>query len=61
MKEKACINCHLIIYGNICPNCKNTTLSDDFTGVLFIIDPEISEVAKKAGITKPGKYALKVR
>ena len=61
MREKACINCHMIVYGNICPNCKSTTLSDDFTGILFIIDPEISEIAKKSGISKPGKYALKVR
>ena len=61
MKEKACTNCHTIMYGNICPNCKSTTLSDDFTGLLFIIDTELSELAKKTSIKKPGKYALKVR
>jgi len=51
----------MIVYGNICPNCKNTTLSEDFSGVLIVLNPENSEIAKKAGITKPGKYALKVR
>jgi DNA-directed RNA polymerase subunit E" len=51
----------MIVYGNICPNCKGTTLTDDFSGLLIVFDSERSEIAKKAGITKPGKYALKVR
>ncbi|RJX16393.1 hypothetical protein CW703_00765 [Candidatus Bathyarchaeota archaeon] len=61
MREKACTNCKMIVYGNVCPNCKSTVLSEDFSGILIVLNPELSEVAKKAGITKPGKYALKVR
>ncbi|WP_309492959.1 transcription elongation factor subunit Spt4 [Candidatus Hecatella orcuttiae] len=61
MKERACVKCHLIVYGNICPNCKESSLSDDFTGVLIILDPEKSEIGKKMGITRAGRYALKVR
>ena len=61
MKERACMNCHMIVYGNICPNCKNATLSDDYTGALIAIDLEKSGIAKKTGITKLGRYALKVR
>lgn len=61
MREKACTSCHMIVYGNVCPNCKGTSLSEDFTGVIIILNPETSEIARKAGITKPGKYALKVR
>ncbi len=61
MREKACTNCHMIVYGNVCPNCKSTSLSEDFTGVVIVLNPEVSEIAKKAGITKPGRYALKVR
>ena len=59
--EKACRNCHAITTGNVCPNCKTTSLSDDWTGILIIINPEESKVAEKLGITKPGRYALKVR
>jgi DNA-directed RNA polymerase subunit E" len=51
----------MIVYGNVCPNCKSTSLSEDFTGVVIVLNPEVSEIAKKAGITKPGRYALKVR
>ncbi|MFQ5762894.1 MAG: transcription elongation factor subunit Spt4 [Candidatus Bathyarchaeia archaeon] len=61
MKEKACRNCHTIVYGNICPTCKETALADDFTGLLIVIDTERSEIAQKASISKPGRYALKVR
>jgi len=61
MRERACTNCHMIVYGSVCPNCKSTSFSDDFTGVLIVIDLEASNIAKKAGVTKPGKYALKVR
>lgn len=61
MKERACVKCHLIVYGNICPNCKETNLSDDFTGVLIVLDPQKSEIGKKAGIRTAGRYALKVR
>ena len=60
MREKACLNCHMIDYGNVCPNCKSTSLTENFSGLLIVLDPEKSELAKKIGITKPGKYALRV-
>jgi DNA-directed RNA polymerase subunit E" len=60
--EKACRNCGLVSTGQqTCPRCKTYTLSDDFTSVVIIIDPERSEIAKRLGIKETGKYALKVR
>ena len=44
-KEKACRNCRFISMGNICPNCKSSNLSDDWSGLLVIINPEKSEIA----------------
>jgi len=44
-----------------CPNCGSDRLSKDFTGMIIILDPEGSEVAKIMGIKKPGAYALRVR
>ncbi|MBS7657964.1 MAG: transcription elongation factor subunit Spt4 [Candidatus Bathyarchaeia archaeon] len=61
MVDKACRNCKLISSGPICPNCKSTNLSEDWSGLLIIINPEVSEVAKKIGIKTAGKYALRVR
>ncbi len=61
MVEKACKNCRLISAGPICPNCKSTNLSDDWTGFVVVIDPNNSEIAKKMTIKTPGKYAIRVR
>lgn len=61
MTEKACKNCRYISNGPVCPNCKSTNLSDDWTGLAIIIDPERSEIAKKMRIKTPGRYAVRVR
>ncbi|MCW3980624.1 MAG: DNA-directed RNA polymerase subunit E'' [Candidatus Bathyarchaeota archaeon] len=59
--EKACTQCHLVTVGTLCPKCKTATLSDDYSGVVIIIDPEQSEIAKVMGIKQRGRYALRVR
>jgi len=61
MSERACRDCHLIFEGPTCPNCKSTNISDDFSGIVVIFDPEGSAIAKAMGITKKGKYAIRVR
>ena len=61
MTEKACKNCHFVSNGTVCPVCKSTNLSDDWSGLVVILDPAVSEVAKKMGIKAAGKYALRVR
>lgn len=61
---KACRHCQLIEEdkkSNRCKNCNSTDLSEDFSGMVIIIDPEKSEIAHRLQIKKPGKYALKVR
>ncbi len=61
MNEKACLTCHLISTGSICPRCKTPTLSDDFSGIIIVFDPEGSVIAKVMNIKEKGRYALKVR
>jgi len=61
MSEKACRECHLVSYGSVCPNCKATSLSDDFTGLVIIIDPEGSAIARAMKVKEKGRYALRVR
>jgi DNA-directed RNA polymerase subunit E" len=61
MVEQACRNCHFLTTANICPNCKKTELSREWAGELIVFNPEKSEMAKKIGIKKPGRYALRVR
>lgn len=59
MARKACKQCKRIVEKNICPVCKTTDLTSNFKGIVVIFDAE-SDLAKKLGITAPGKYALRV-
>ena len=61
MVERACRDCKMITTKSRCPNCGSDRLSKDFTGMVIILDPEKSEIAKIMGIKKPGAYALRVR
>lgn len=61
MTEKACRNCKFISNGRICPNCGSTNLSDDWSGLVIVIDPTMSEIAKRMSITRAGRYAIRVR
>jgi DNA-directed RNA polymerase subunit E" len=58
--KKACKSCKRILEkGNVCPVCRSTDITSSFQGTVVIFDVE-SEIAKKLGITAPGKYAVKV-
>lgn len=59
-KEKACRKCKTITIGKVCPNCKSTDLSPDWSGIILVFDAEKSLVAKTLDITTANKYALKV-
>jgi len=61
MSEKACTNCHFITKENVCPKCKSTSLSEDFSGIVVVFDPEGSVIAETMKIKEKGRYALKVR
>jgi DNA-directed RNA polymerase subunit E" len=61
LSDKACKNCRFISNGPVCPNCKSTNLSDDWSGLVVIVDPSTSEVAKRMEIKAPGRYAIRVR
>ncbi len=60
---KACRKCKALVEreAESCPICGSRDFSEDWEGVVIIIDPGKSEVAKILGITKPGRYALRVR
>jgi DNA-directed RNA polymerase subunit E" len=60
---KACVKCKLLVplSVDLCPLCRGTAFSTDWSGCVSIIDPEGSKVAQLLNITKPGRYALRVR
>ncbi|MBU0532972.1 DNA-directed RNA polymerase subunit E'' [Candidatus Micrarchaeota archaeon] len=58
----ACKNCRYIVQGKekICPKCQGE-LSEKFSGMVMILDPERSEVAKVVEINLKGRYAIRVK
>jgi DNA-directed RNA polymerase subunit E" len=60
VKEKACRKCKVITTWKVCPNCKSTDLSSDWSGIILVFDAVNSQVAKTLDIMTPNKYALKV-
>lgn len=61
MRDKVCTNCKLFVKGDKCPICQMSTFSRTWKGVVYIKDPQNSEVAKLLGVTTPGKYCLWVK
>jgi len=61
VREMACRKCKSVTIGKVCPVCKSSDLTPDWSGgVALIVDPQNSHIAKTLGITEKGKYALKV-
>ena len=59
-REKACRECKRITTKNVCENCGSSNLTTNFAGLIIVIDPESSEIAKELGLRKPGAYAIRV-
>ena len=58
---RACRTCKNISDESVCPVCKGNEFSDDYSGLLIVLDPENSLLAEKLNTTEPGSYALKIR
>jgi len=60
--EKACTQCNRIVEDSTeCPVCKNNDLSNSWSGLVVVYDPEDSEIAEKLEIGTPGRYAIRVK
>jgi len=57
-RRYVCRNCRRFTTEKECPICKSKDLSASWKGVVIIINPSESEIAKSLGIETPGKYAL---
>ena len=58
---RACRYCKNISDESVCPVCKNTEFSDDYSGLLVVLDANNSILAEKLNTNEPGNYALKIR
>ena len=58
-REMACRKCKFITTGKVCPACKSSDLTRDWNGMILVVDPANSQIARTLGITEKGKYAIK--
>ena len=58
----ACKECRYIVHTKekVCPKCGGE-LSDKFSGMVIVLDPERSEIAKLIGVNALGAYAVRVK
>jgi DNA-directed RNA polymerase subunit E" len=56
----ACRKCKRVTTEKVCPGCKSSDLTPDWSGVVLVVDPTNSEISKTLAITQKGKYAIKV-
>ena len=58
----ACKECRFIVHTKekVCPKCGGE-LSEKFSGIIIILEPERSEVAKLVEINSTGSYAIRVK
>ena len=59
-KDVACKMCKALTIGKVCPVCKSSDLTPDWSGIILVFDPSKSQIANTLEITTPYKYALKV-
>ncbi len=59
MKEKACLKCRFITNEQVCPNCGSDAFTNDWSGVVLVVDPDSSSLAKRLGAKRQGRYAIK--
>jgi len=57
---KACLRCKYLTDMDKCPLC-NSEVSENWRGLLIILDPINSEIARKIKVDVKGKYALSVK
>jgi RNA polymerase subunit RPABC4/transcription elongation factor Spt4 len=60
-KEKACLNCKAIYFGDRCPKCNETPANESFKGRIHVFNAEKSEMADKMKINTEGEFAIKTR
>jgi DNA-directed RNA polymerase subunit E" len=59
---KACKSCKALapLDAQTCPVCGSNDFSEEWSGMVIVLDPERSQIARSLGITKPGRYAIKI-
>lgn len=59
-RELACRKCKTLTTGKVCPVCNSTDLTPKWSGLIIVLDPERSQIAKILNLKVSGRYAVEV-
>jgi len=59
---KACVDCGTLNPrdAQLCSNCGSSRLTDDWEGLVIVLNPSTSRVGAHLGVTKPIRRAIRV-
>jgi len=59
---KACRSCRALLEREVkvCPICGSQDFTDEWEGLIIVINPESSEIAKTIEIKNKGRFVVKV-
>lgn len=59
---KACTKCRFLVPHEVgkCPVCGNESFTENWSGMVIIVDVGKSEIAKILDIKVPGRYAVRL-
>jgi len=59
---KACVDCGTLNPrdAQLCSNCGSSRLTDDWEGLVIVLNPSTSRVGAHLGVTKPVRRAIRV-
>jgi DNA-directed RNA polymerase subunit E" len=59
---KACRNCKALVEREVevCPKCGSRSFTDEWNGVIIVLNPEKSDIAKKLELKDKGRYVVKI-
>jgi len=59
---KACVDCGTLNPrdAQLCSNCGSSRLTDDWEGLVIVLNPSTSRVGVHLGVTKPIRRAIRV-
>lgn len=60
VREMACRRCKFVTAGKVCQVCRSSDLTPDWAGIALVMRPDTSMIAQTLGISREGKYALRV-
>jgi DNA-directed RNA polymerase subunit E" len=60
---KACVKCKTLVQDGVevCPVCGSREFTEEWDGIVGILNPEKSEVARILSIKQKGLFSIKVR